>query len=63
MKKLVVDKGKCQSAQICVTLAPDVFELDADGKAQAKDQQGADEKAIQDAIDACPVNAISWVEE
>jgi ferredoxin len=30
MKKLVFDKDKCASHQICVTLAPEVFELDKD---------------------------------
>ena len=63
MKKLVVDKNKCASHAICVTYAPEVFELDMDGKSQVKNQSGADEKTIQDAIDACPTNAISWVEK
>ena len=63
MKKVVVDKNKCTGAQICITLAPEVFELDKDGKSGVKNQKGADERTIQDAIDACPTNAISWVEE
>lgn len=63
MKKLVVDKEKCMSTQACIAVAPEVFELGDDGKSQVKDQKGADESKIEDAINACPVGAISWVEE
>lgn len=63
MKKLVVDKEKCVGAQACVAIAPEVFELDDNGKSQVKDQKGAGESKIKDAINACPVGAIFWVEE
>lgn len=63
MKKLVVDKEKCVGTQACIAIAPEVFELGGDGKSQVKDQKGADESKIKDAINACPVGAISWVEE
>lgn len=63
VKKLVVDKEKCISAQSCVVISPEVFELDENGKSQVKNQKGADESKIEEAINACPVGAISWVEE
>lgn len=63
MKKLVVEKEKCIGAQSCIAVASEVFELDDNGKSQVKDQKGADESKIEDAINACPVGAISWVEE
>jgi ferredoxin len=63
MKKLVVDKEKCIGSQACIAIVPEVFELDENGKSKVKDQKGADESKIEDAISACPVRAISWVEE
>lgn len=63
MKKLVVDKEKCIGSQTCVAIAPEVFELDDNGKSQVKNQQGADEATIEDAIKSCPVEAIFWKEE
>ncbi len=63
MKKLVVDKEKCIGSQACIAIAPEVFELDENGKSQIKDQKGANEPTIEDAINACPAGAISWVEE
>jgi len=62
MKKLVVDKEKCIGSQACIAIAPEVFELDENSKSKVKNQKGADESKIEDAINACPVGAISWVE-
>ncbi len=63
MKKPVVDKEVCQGHAVCVGLAPDVFELDDEGKSEVVDPEGSDESTIQRAIDGCPVDAISWEEE
>ncbi len=63
MRKLVVDKNKCIGSQTCVAIAPEVFEIEDDGKSHVKNQKGADEATIEEAIKACPVQAISWVEE
>lgn len=62
MKEPVVDKEACQGHAVCVGIAPEVFELDDDGLSTVKDPEGADESTIQQAIDGCPVNAISWKE-
>ncbi|KXB06933.1 hypothetical protein AKJ51_02425 [candidate division MSBL1 archaeon SCGC-AAA382A20] len=62
-KKPVVDKDLCTGDEVCVSIAPDVFEMDDDGKATVKDSEGDDESVIQTAIDSCPENAISWKEE
>lgn len=62
MKKPVVDRDACTGAAVCVSVAPEVFELDDEGKAVVKDPEGADERTIQRAIDGCPVDAISWQE-
>ncbi len=63
MRKPVVDEDKCQGHAICVGLAPEVFELNDQGISVVKDPEGADEAKIQQAIDGCPVDAISWEEE
>lgn len=63
MKKPVVDKETCQGHAVCVALAPEVFELDEDGKSSVKNPEGADEATIQQAIDGCPVDAITWEED
>lgn len=63
MKKLVIDKNKCLGCGTCVALSPKVFKIGSDGKALVIDQKGDEESAIQNAIDSCPVNAISWKED
>lgn len=51
----------CIGCSACVAICGDVFDLDDDGKAFAKegmDSSNAD--GIDDAISACPVNAIHY---
>jgi ferredoxin len=62
LKEPVVDKDICQGHTVCVGIAPQVFEIDSNGKSSVKDPEGADTETIQRAIDACPVEAISWKE-
>lgn len=57
--RVVVDKDLCIGSASCVAIAPDLFELDDDGKAVVKD--GAPlEDVIQvlDSARSCPVDAI-----
>lgn len=61
-KKPVVDEDLCTGDEVCVSIAPDVFELNDEGIAEVKDPEGADEATIQTAIDSCPTDAISWEE-
>ncbi|NIR86258.1 ferredoxin [Candidatus Bathyarchaeota archaeon] len=63
MRKPKVDQDLCTGDQVCVTIAPDVFEINEAGLAYVADPEGADEETIQRAIDQCPSQAISWVEE
>lgn len=62
-KKPVIDKDLCTGDEVCVSVAPDTFEMGEDGKARVKDPEGDDESIIQTAIDTCPEEAISWEEE
>lgn len=62
MKRVVVDKNKCLGCGTCVALCPEIFELGEDGKARVKQKNQETEKLkneIQEAIEACPVQAIS----
>lgn len=59
-KEAIVDKEKCVGSGTCVALCPNVFQMDDDGKAYVTDSAGASEQEIQQAIDACPVQAIKW---
>ena len=58
---LKVNKEKCLGCGSCANICPEVFELDENLKAQIK--QNADikknSKCIKEAIETCPVDAIS----
>lgn len=50
----------CIGCSACVAISPDVFELNDEGLSEVvekEDYQGCD---VDDAIAACPVDAISW---
>lgn len=52
----------CIGCSACVAISGDVFELNDEGISEVvyrDDYQGCD---VDDAIAACPVDAISWVE-
>lgn len=55
---LQVDRDLCVTLAVCIGLAPDVFELDAEGKAVIKNPNGTDLKTLLEACKGCPVNAI-----
>lgn len=56
--KIKILREKCISAGTCVAIAPDVFELDDEGKAVLINPDGADEQTIIDAAKSCPTQAI-----
>lgn len=63
-KKIIVDQEKCIGCNTCALIAPETFELDETiYKAHVKKQPAEINDLIQTAIDSCPVNAISMVEE
>jgi len=57
-----VNKSKCIGCGTCTVLAPDVFKMGDDNKAEIYNETGCEEDIIQNAVDSCPVQAISWVE-
>lgn len=54
-----VDQDLCTGCGLCEQLCPDVFELGDDGYAHVT--KGADENlpCVDEAVDQCPVGAIS----
>ncbi len=59
MAKPKVDKDLCIACGICSQVCPEVFEIGADGKSSVKADADLNAACIQDAIDQCPVGAIS----
>lgn len=63
-KKIIVDSDLCIGCGSCEAIAPDYFEIKDDGKSHVKKQYGSeDDEVINEAISACPVNAIELSEE
>lgn len=60
MKKPWVEQENCISCGLCISSCPGVFRFDSAGKSECYDASGAPENEIQGAIDACPVQCISW---
>ncbi len=60
MQKIEVDQVKCIGCGLCTSIAEKSFKLNDDGKAQPLDLIGDSQEKIQEAIDSCPVSAISW---
>lgn len=58
---LTIDPQKCIDCGLCVSICPEVFEMDINtGKAVVKTQEfAAYETKVKEAIDSCPVQAIS----
>lgn len=48
----------CTGCGVCVDIAPDIFKIGSNGQATVINPNG-DAKKIQEAIDSCPVSAIS----
>ncbi len=71
VKKAFVDKETCIGCTVCTETCPSVFtvkqdeEFDLDYKSTPDDSvdQVPIEQEVQDAIDSCPVQCISWKEK
>ena len=59
MANPTVDSDLGVSCGVCTEVCPEVFELGADDQAQVKADADATAACIQEAIDQCPVGAIS----
>lgn len=63
MVTIVIDRSLCSGFGACAELAPEIFELDGEGLASLRVGASADAAAAYDAASACPMAAISVVEE
>lgn len=59
--KIVYDREKCKLHAQCRGAAPELFDFAADGSLVILDENPPEElrEALQDAVDACPEQAIS----
>ncbi|MCX5861440.1 MAG: ferredoxin [Desulfomonile sp.] len=62
-KTVVIDQEACTGCGTCSAIAEDCFALNEDTeKGYVTDQSACSEDDIQEAIDTCPEEAISWQE-
>ncbi|MGQ0623838.1 MAG: ferredoxin [Sporichthyaceae bacterium] len=63
--RIVVDYVKCTGLGMCEAEAPDLFEVQDDGSLKVlNDHPGSHElAAAQAAVDSCPTEALSLVED
>lgn len=59
--KVKVDKDKCISCGLCTNMCPNIFLMDEDNKSEVVKQPSTkeEEACAKEAIEACPVEAIS----
>ncbi len=62
MKKIKLDKDLCIFCGQCQAIAPLVFSLEDEIKTLLETIPEELEESVQEAIDACPTNVISWEE-
>ncbi|HNY12037.1 MAG TPA: ferredoxin [Candidatus Wallbacteria bacterium] len=55
---MIVISNDCTGCGICADSAPAIFKVGDDGTAKVINQNG-DKAKVQEAIDSCPVSAIS----
>lgn len=61
-KQLRVDTDECIGCGNCEEVCPLVFKLGDDDKSSVLLPEGGGHDCVEDAIDGCPVEAISWQE-
>lgn len=58
---VMVDQDTCIGCGLCTSTVDEVFQMNDDGKAEAYNTVSEENKdVVQNAIDSCPVAAISW---
>jgi ferredoxin len=58
---LAIDRLTCIGSRNCVKVAPEVFQLDADGIVTfTQDSPAVDRERLIEACGVCPVDALRW---
>lgn len=60
LKRKPIVSSACIGCSACVAISGDVFELNDEGYSTVLELEDYEGKDVDDAIIACPVNAISW---
>lgn len=55
-----IDQKECIGCGLCAEIAPNVFALNENGVSEIIDPTGDEESKIQEAINECPAECISW---
>jgi ferredoxin len=61
--KIKINRGLCSGYAECVGIAPEVFKLGDDNISVVMDADGADNEMVLDAARACPVDAITVIDQ
>ncbi len=62
MSNVTVDPNICIGCGMCTSLSPEVFEMNAEGKAQVFTwKENSEYTSVNDAAAACPVQAIAII--
>jgi ferredoxin len=61
--RIRIDRSLCAGYGECVGIAPEVFQLGKDNVSLVLDPEGTDDEMILDAARACPVDAITLIDE
>lgn len=56
---IVIDDDACMGCEACVETCPDAFEMNGDGDKAIVKETDAEPDCVDEAIDACPAEAIS----
>ncbi|HNW47012.1 MAG TPA: ferredoxin [Thermotogota bacterium] len=59
MSVVKVDQDACIGCGVCSSLCGEVFDLADDGKAFVKEDADTDLPCVEDAVNSCPVSAIT----
>lgn len=58
-----IDRALCTSIGSCVAIAANTYELDEEGIARVKKQNGDSDEVILEAAKSCPTNAVLVYDE
>jgi ferredoxin len=63
--RIKIDPSRCEGFGNCINAAPDIFDLDDDGKVVLKKDTVEDQRleVVRRAVYDCPVNVISFTQE